>query len=360
MTTRASRDQAAATVALWMATHLGWQVFPLNSGTKKPLGGCGACRADRADHLAADCPCLARQDGALCHGVWAASPDPEIITRWARRWQTKVWGLHLGVSGLLAVDLDTRAIAPPAQPLHGLDWPADARPPVDGLDVFAALAGLYGAGVDTDGTLCTQTPSGGLHLIYAAEPGRWKGSSVKNSSIRQGRVTSGLAWQVDIKSYAGHVVIPGSITAAGLYRRISATVVPAWRPAWLAEVLAATGHDRHAPTPAPASPPPAPAAAPRGTADLDIRGARFATGALRSACAELAAMAPDSGRNRKLFRSASRLAGMVAAGWIGRDQVATALAAAAAHAGLPAGEIRYAITSGFRTPRPASDLRSAA
>ncbi|MCO1581203.1 bifunctional DNA primase/polymerase [Crossiella sp. SN42] len=353
MTTRASDNPA--TVALWMATHLGWHVLPLNPGTKKPLGGCTACRADRADHTAPHCPCLARQDGALCHGVWAASADPAVITRWARTWRSSVWGLHLGVSGLLGVDLDTRPDPAPAQPLHGLDWPADAGVPVDGLDVFAALAGMHGAAVDTAGTLCTQTPSGGLHLIYAAEAGRWKSSSVKASSL--GRVCTGLGWQVDIKCYAGYVVIPGSRTTAGLYRRISATTTPAPLPAWLAERLAATGHDRHAAAPASGM---APAPALSGPAGGGSRGERFAAGALRSACAELAAMAPDSGRNRKLFREASKLAGMAAAGWIDRDQVQTALAQAAAHARLPASEIRYAIASGFRRPRPVPELETAA
>jgi hypothetical protein len=341
---------AAATVALWMATQLGWYVLPLHPGTKRPLGGCSGCRGGR--HTAVDCACLARRDGALCHGVWAASNNPDIVTRWGHHRPSGVWGLHVGASGLLCVDLDTHPATVPAQPLNTLPWPSGAPAPADGLDTFATLAGLHDAGIDT--TLSTETPSGGLHLIYTAEPGRWKSST---AVIRDGRVTCGVGWQIDIKCYAGYVVIPASTTTTGVYRRVSPTVIPDALPAWLAGFLARTGHDRHTtPTPT-ATPLRIPTASVLANGD---RAQRFTDGALRSACVELSAMAPNSGRNRKLFRSASRLAGMAAAGWIDRARVETALTDAAQLAGLPAGEIRYAIASGFRTPRPAPQLRSVA
>lgn len=348
--TATTTDPAAAAVALWMAARLGWRVLPLHPGTKKPLGGCDRCRED--SHAAGDCPCLARGDGALCHGVWAASNDPAVVGRWARRWPGGVWGLNLGASGLLAVDLDTRGGTAPAQPLNGLTWPQSEPRPVDGLDTFATLASLHGAGIDTDATLTTETPSGGLHLIYTAESGRWKST---NAQVRDDRVCSGIGWQVDLKSHAGYVVIPGSTTPAGRYRRSSATTTPAPLPVWLNRFLAATGHDRTTPTAIPHTRPTAPAA-PVVDGSREVR---FASGALRSACAELAEMEPRSGRNRKLFRSASRLAGMAQAGWIDPTHVETELTAAAVAAGLPASEIRYAIASGFRTPHPAT-LRSAA
>ena len=344
-------NPAAASVALWMAGRLGWRVLPLDPGTKKPHPRCQPCRED--GHDAPDCPCLARGDGALCHGVWAASNDPAVVERWARRWPGGVWALHLGASGLLAVDLDTRGGTAPAQPLNGRAWPHGEPLPVDGLDTFATLASLHNAGIDTDATLTTHTPSGGLHLIYTAESGRWKSTSGQD---RDGRVPHGIGWQVDIKCYAGYVVIPGSTTPAGRYRRASATTTPAPLPAWLTDVLTATGHDRTAPALAHHVP------ARSAAAVMPVGGSRevrFASGALRSACTELAAMTPRSGRNRKLFRSASRLAGMAQAGWIDPTHVETELAAAAAAAGLPASEIRYAIASGFRTPHPAT-LRSAA
>ncbi|MFB9906276.1 bifunctional DNA primase/polymerase [Allokutzneria oryzae] len=341
----------AATVALWMAANLGWHVLPLHPHKKSVLGNCRTCHKD--DHHATVCPCLARGDGALCHGVWAATNAPDVIRRWARARLSPVWGLSLGASGLLGFDLDAHGGTAPAQPLHGLDWPTSTPLPVDGVECYATLAALHGAGLDTDATLTVATPSGGLHLIYAAEVGRWKSSSV-GKSIRDGRVRSGLAWQVDIKAHAGYVVIPGSRTPSGLYERVSSTTTPDALAPWQIERLVATGHDRHA-TPAK---PPAVSATP--VAIRSDRAGRYAASALRSACVELAGMSPNSGRNAKLFRSASRLAGMVEAGWIDADTVQAALAEAARAARLPAGEIRYALASGMRSPWPAPDLEAAA
>ncbi|GAB2999712.1 bifunctional DNA primase/polymerase [Saccharothrix stipae] len=336
----------AADVAMWVAGRHGWHVLPLHPGTKRPLAGCPDCRGG-GDHTADRCPCLARADGALCHGVWAATADTQVIDRWAGRWRGGVWAVHLGVSGLLAVDLDTHGGTPPTQPLHGVSWPRDNPPPADGIDTYATLAGLRGQAFDLD-TLATETPSGGLHLLYTAEPGRWK-SSTGRVRDGDGVVSSGLGWQIDIKAHGGYVVLPGSTTPAGTYRRASTTRTPAALPDWLTTDLVRTGHDRHA-TPTPLHPParrPTPVAVSPTGVD---RNARYAAAALKSACTELAAMPPDSGRNRKLFRSTTRLAGMVQAGWIGRHQVETALADAARAAGLPAGEIRYALASGFTRP----------
>ncbi|MEV6607432.1 bifunctional DNA primase/polymerase [Kutzneria sp. NPDC051319] len=343
---------AAATVALWMATHHGWHVLPLNPGTKTPLGGCRPCGKNGDGHTAADCACLARGDGALCHGVWAATNDPAVITTWGKRWHSGVWALNIDRSGLFAVDMDNHGGTPPAQPLGVLDWPEDTPPPADGIDVFATLAGLHHHGLDTDRTLTTQTPGDGMHLLYKAVPGRWKSSTAR---VRDdGTLGAGIGWQVDIKAYGGYVVIPGSVTTAGRYERISPTVDVVAPPPWLTEVLIGTGHDRTAEPARPAGPPPVIHPLPGSG-----REGRYAAGALRSACVELAAMEPDTGRNRKLFRSASRLAGMAEAGWIDRNQVETALVAAAQACGLPAGEIRYAVNSGFRHPR-LPHLRSAA
>ncbi|MEV6604739.1 bifunctional DNA primase/polymerase [Kutzneria sp. NPDC051319] len=345
---------AAATVALWMATHHGWHVLPLNPGTKTPLGGCRPCGKNGDGHTAADCACLARGDGALCHGVWAATNDPDVITRWGRRWQSGVWALNLDRSGLIAVDMDNHGGTPPTQPLTVLDWPEATPPPADGIDVYATLAALHGTGLDTDHTLTTHTAGDGLHQLYRAVPGRWKGSRGKPRD--DGTLPKlCLGWQVDVKAYGGYVVIPGSVTTAGRYERISTALDAAPMPAWLCEVLAGTGHDRQADLVRPA-PGPRPLIRPVPGSG---REGRYAAGALRSACDELADMAAGDGRNRKLFRSASRLAGMTEAGWIDRAQVENGLSAAAHACALPAGEIRYAIASGFRHPR-LPHLRSAA
>ncbi|MET9231421.1 bifunctional DNA primase/polymerase [Lentzea sp. NPDC003310] len=343
----------AADAALWLAVHRGWHVLPLNYGTKRPFGGCVDCRAATTDHTPQTCPCLARADGALCHGVWAATTDPSVIARWAQRWHTSVWAVHLWASGLLAVDLDTRTGPPPRQPLNGLPWPAEEPPPADGLDTYSTLAAQSGGTVGTD-TFTTDTPSGGLHLIYSTTR-QWKGSHGK---VRDGddTVRTGLGWQIDIKCYGGYVVLPGSTSKTGTYWRSSSTTTPRPMDGWLADALTRTGHDRTPTTPAATTTPTA--AVP--VVDTQTGPARYAAGALRSACAELAAMEPDTGRNRKLFRSTTRLAGMALAGWIDRAVVEAALTDAARHAGLPAGEIRYVLASGFGRPHPVPDIRSAA
>ncbi|WP_433267239.1 bifunctional DNA primase/polymerase [Actinosynnema sp. CS-041913] len=353
MTTTTTTSTTAAQVALWLADRQGWHVLPLHPGTKRPLAGCADCRGG-GRHPITECPCLARRDGALCHGVWAATADPAVIRRWSARWRSGVWAVHLGASGLLAVDLDAHGGTPPAQPLNGVPWPADQPPPADGIDTYATLAGLRDAAVDP-GTLSTQTPSGGLHLLYTAQPGRWKSSSGRAHD--DGTVRSGLGWQIDIKAHGGYVVLPGSTTPAGAYRRASDALSAAPLPAWLAADLVRTGHDRHTtPHAVRAHTRPAVEVTTGGGGD---RNTRYAAAALRSACTELAGMEPDTGRNRKLFRSTTRLAGMVQAGWIDRDRVETALTDAALTAGLPAGEIRYALASGFSRPRTPTEPHAA-
>ncbi|MET9626954.1 bifunctional DNA primase/polymerase [Lentzea sp. NPDC006480] len=282
--------------------------------------------------------------------MWAATTNSDVISRWANRWRTSVWAVHLGASGLFAVDLDAHGGTPPAQPLNGLPWPQADPPPADGIDTYATLAALSGGVVDTT-TFATDTPTGRLHLVHTDGERRWKTS---RGYVRDGddTVRTGLGWQIDIKANGGYVGLPGSVSTAGPYRRASTTTTPTPPAAWLVDALTRTGHDR---TATPARRPPVCGGGRRAPAC-----ARYAASALRSACSQLAAMEPNTGRNRKLFRSASRLAGMAEAGWIDRPAVEAALAQAAHHGGLPAGEIRYALASGFARPRRAPDIRSAA
>lgn len=347
----------AADTALWLATHRGWRVFPLSAG-KKPLAGCDRCRSESPlpvdeqcrDH--ATCECLARGDGAHCHAVYASTSNPDVIRHWART-HTRVWAVDCGRSGLLCVDLDAHGGTSPQQPLNGRLWPSETPSPGDGVDVWAALCGLVGAPVDTDTTLTVDTPSGGLHLYYAVDAGRWSGATPR---VHGDRVTSGLGWQIDVKAHGGYVVLPGSVSDTGTYQRTSSTLDPAPLPSWLVTELRRVGLDRQARADEErlrraTYRPPSSTISATSTAAGGTRGARYAAQALSCACAELAAMEPGTGRNSKLFRSASRLAGMVDAGWIDQDQVERDLSDAARAALLPASEITYAIRSGFAHPR---------
>ena len=73
-----------ARLALDLAMH-GWHILPLSPASKRPLGNCPACRPQHGTpaHQATACPCLAA-DG-WCHGVRAATTDPDHITAWWRR-----------------------------------------------------------------------------------------------------------------------------------------------------------------------------------------------------------------------------------------------------------------------------------
>jgi hypothetical protein len=345
----------AAASALWLVTHRRWYLVPLQDGGKFPRGGCQACKPGRADHVAAECPCLAADPVSLCHGIYAASNDPTVTRFRAALYPHASWAVHCGASGLLGVDIDCKpGLIAPEQPLPGREWTA-ALAPTSGVDCFGQLAPEAQQAIAERDTLTVQTPSGGLHLIYAAEAGRWKTSSGRVRT--DGQMAAGaLAWQVDVKARGGYLLIPGSATAAGTYRRISAGHDPAPLPAWLAGELRRTGHDA-TDQPQRTTTITRPAAASRALAAAEDRNQRYAAAALESACAELAGMEPNSGRNRKLYRSASRLAGMADAGWIDRGEVEAALADAARQARLPAGEISYAIASGFRSPRRVDGAR---
>jgi Bifunctional DNA primase/polymerase, N-terminal len=88
----------------------GYQVFPLRG--KLPLGNCPECepRSPRyRPHPSADCK------HELCHGLYAATSDPDRIARWwARRPRANI-GARVPRS-LLVLDLDPATAATSAWP----------------------------------------------------------------------------------------------------------------------------------------------------------------------------------------------------------------------------------------------------
>ena len=77
----------------------------------------------------------------IAKGLHAATREPLKIQRWWKQWPGALIGVNCGLSGLFVVDLDTK---------HGKD----------GVGEFARL------GIETAGALHSQTPSGGLHLVF--------------------------------------------------------------------------------------------------------------------------------------------------------------------------------------------------
>ncbi|GAU67621.1 DNA polymerase [Streptomyces sp. NBRC 110611] len=167
-------------VALRLAGQ-GYAVHPLAPGMKVPVRGCGRCSPGTTDrpnpayveHDGHTCPCHA--DGHPCHGVLAATTDPDRLTTWWANMPAAGVGVAAGPSGLVILDVDCHGGEPPADPeklLPGIELPDDITPGsiVDGRDVLALLvearhATLPGCAPET---LTVRTPSDGLHYWFRA------------------------------------------------------------------------------------------------------------------------------------------------------------------------------------------------
>jgi hypothetical protein len=167
---------------------LGWFVFPLRRGDKKPL------------------PNFTRWEQR-------ATIDEQRIYSWWRDGAYNI-GIATGRSDLIIVDCDTaRGATPPAA------W-AGAR---DGLEVLRQLAKREGAEVPK--TFTVQTPSGGVHLYFTAPP-----------TTTFGNTAGKLGWRIDTRARGGYVVAPGSLIAGTYYRAVQ-DIPPAPLPAWITEAL---------------------------------------------------------------------------------------------------------------------------
>jgi hypothetical protein len=146
MTTATTHTAGQADTALldWAlyAAAMGWHLFPLRPGTKKPTG-----------HRESECPGTGRcADGHYTPEMRATNNLDVIRDAWSRGpWNI---GLATGPSGLVVVDLDV--------PKEGETGP-------DGATALGTLAAERGGPIP--GTYTVTTPSGGRHLYYVAPPG---------------------------------------------------------------------------------------------------------------------------------------------------------------------------------------------
>jgi hypothetical protein len=219
-------------------------------------------------------------------------------------------GIACGPSRIVVIDLDTH------NPLPG-DW---RLPGIrDGRDVLAQLAEW--AGQPWPATRTVRTPTGGLHLHFAAP----EGIEIRNSAGR-------IAPLVDVRGAGGYVLAPGSVLderaypgnpgGAALVRGGRAYELendgePAPLPAWLAALAGPAGPPR----------PPSQATRPAGTAGTRLRGL----------VATVRGGQPGD-RNGPLYWAGRRAAEMIAAGEIEREAAEESLIAAALEAGLRGGE----------------------
>ena len=234
-------------------------------------------------------PCLTSKAPACAGGFKAATADREQLRRLWRAHPGDLIGVPSGpVSGIDALDIDPR---------HGGDiWLAANRhrlPP----------------------TRTHATRAGGLHVLFRAQAG------LRNSA---GRIASG----VDVRADGGYVVW---WPATGLPLAVVSPVAP-W-PDWLLETLQPpVARAVVAVTPLPAG---------------DWRRNRYLTAAVRSAV-ETVARAGEGCRNVTLNRETHGLARFIVTGDLSLRDVVSAMACAAAAAGLSEPEIRATIGSAVR------------
>jgi bifunctional DNA primase/polymerase-like protein len=295
------------------AADRGWHVFPLRPGQKAP-----------AFHGYDRCPrtgvCTAGHVG------WErrATADPDRIqAAWVDGgpYARSNIGIACGPSNLVVVDLDTAKPddTPP-------EW-VQAEPGVrDGQDVLAVLAEQLGEELPGD-TYTVATPSGGLHLYFAAPDGVRPGNTA-------GERGQGLGWKIDTRAHGGQVVAAGS-TVGGRRYRVLADVDPAPLPTWLVDLL----------TPAP--PPPVPTVPVRtGTAGRDA----YLNAAIHGNTAKV--IDAKTERNAALYGASVALGQLVAGGAVTEAEVTAALMSAAAkHIVLGAyseRQARQTIASGLR------------
>lgn len=161
---------------------LGWPVFPLVPGDKKPLYRSPHPKGTR-------CPGRWSACGRDGHGVLDATCDLAVITEWWRRQPRANIGIACGITtaggagrqGPDVVDVDVK----------------------DGARGVESHASLRSAGLLRGKIAVALTPSGGWHLYF-------EGSVQGNGVVR--------GYGIDFRSTGGYVVAPGSVTPGGAYR----------------------------------------------------------------------------------------------------------------------------------------------
>lgn len=248
---------------------MGWRLHPLRPGDKRPL-----------------------------LNAWPekATTDPDTIRQWWEQWPRANIGLATG--DLVAVDLDIKNGA-------------------GGLQAWDELTAQLGLDVET---LTSRTPSGGLHLIFAAN-----GAAVGNSA---GKLGPGI----DTRGRAGYVILPPSALDDGAGWRWDEDHHPAkMQPATLPDALARLLQE--------------PARGAGGGIPVTNGGA-YALGALDGELATLGQASPG-GRNHALNVAAFSLGQFVGGGHLDRGDVRGQLEAAGVGLGLPLGEVRATVRSGL-------------
>ncbi len=168
--------------------RLGWAVFPVEPGGKRPL---------------------------TPHGCRDATTDPYAIATWWTRWPNANIGLACGaVSGLDALDLDRKG----------------------DVNGFSALAELEAEFASLPLTVTSVTPSGGKHYLF-----RNPGLKLPNR-VGLRRDVNGISKiyrGLDFRADGGYIVLPPSARPDGAYRWLNDPdfIDLAPPPDWLLRIL---------------------------------------------------------------------------------------------------------------------------
>jgi hypothetical protein len=263
----------------------GWAVFPCH---EPAMGGC-SCRRN-------DCSSPAKHPRTL-HGLRDASTDPEVVSRWWRRWPDANIGVRTGgESGLIVLDVD---------PDHG------------GLNTLVELERRH----DQLPPSLTVRTGAGRHYWF-----RHPGRPVPNSA---GRIGPGI----DIRGDGGYVIAPPSRHLNGRRYHWASEQPLAPAPQWLLELT------RERTQPNPPIPPRQP------SISNDAR--PWARAAFHGELARIRG-APQGSRNHTLNRSSFALGQLVATGHLTEESVRAALVRAGLEIGLTTKETQATVTSGLR------------
>jgi hypothetical protein len=287
---RQARARALRTAALGYATR-GIPVLPLHTPQLRPVTAAGdqavvAVECSCSDQ-ACDRPGKHPRIQLVRHGVAQATCDRERIEGWWRRAPLANIGLVTGH----AVDV--------------LD--------LDGPEGVAALR-AFAADHDWSPTGPLVRTGRGWHLYLQPS-----GTGPRNP------IHPELLTHVDWRGKGAYAIAPPSRHAHGAYTWVRSLDTPlAAAPPALQALL----RSRQAEWPAPLPSRPVQPGHPYGQAALD------------GECSELAAMPPDSGRNRRLFDAGLRLYSLAAGGVLDEEQVERELLKAAERCGLLATEAK--------------------
>jgi hypothetical protein len=237
------------------------------------------------------------------HGYKDATKYPEDVEA--------LWLLHPGANIAVACGAASGAFV--------LD--VDVKCGKNGRHTLAALEAVHG---ELPWTWRTRTPSGGLHFWF-----RQPALRLKN------RV--GFLPGLDVRTDGGSVVVPPSRRVDGVYQWEASpwSCDLAEAPGWLLDEIA----------------PPLAAriASPWPDGPLSCCAPRYVVAVVNGECTDLAAMAPNSGRNTRLFKAAARIGEFVAASRIPVELAERELEAAADTCGLIRDDGRRAVLATIKS-----------